>query len=247
MLKRGKTQPLGAVHGSPAQAASTSNGAPKPSSVKAEKETAAIRFIAAISDAAGPDLRPYTYDLKPAEEQSYRKKITVLATEAVQARAREIVPVMPGSPPKPPAPQHTAKSKQPQPTFDDVHFNAFDLWNTNEPVFVFSAKAQMPPDQRSSSPSDITYFITVVAKADIYGDLRKLFVNATDTRHLDQTPRMELIDAVDADGDSRGELLFRQIYDNGVAWAVYRAAADQLYPLYEGTPTAQVQGIPSVQ
>jgi hypothetical protein len=247
VLKRGKSQPSTETHSAPAPAPTSPATVPaKPSSIKAGKETPAVQFIAAISDAAGPDLRPYSYDLKPAEEQHYRKKITVLATEAVQVRAREIVPVMPGTSSKPATPQRGgAKGKQPQPTFDDVHFNAFDVWNINEPVFVFSATAHVPPDPRSpASSSDVTYFITVVAKADIYGDLRKLFVNATDTGHLDQTPRMELIDAVDADGDSRGELLFRQIYDNGVSWAVYRATADQLYPLYEGTPTAQVEKLP---
>ena len=58
----------------------------------------------------------------------------------------------------------------------------------------------------------------------------------TDQRHLDEFPRLELIDAVDVDGDGRGELLFREISDAGTAWAVYRAAADQLYPLFEGKP-----------
>jgi len=48
--------------------------------------------------------------------------------------------------------------------------------------------------------------------------------------------RFELIDAVDADGDGRGELLFREVSDAGTAWGVYRAAADQLYPLFEGKP-----------
>jgi hypothetical protein len=82
----------------------------------------------------------------------------------------------------------------------------------------------------------LQYFITLVARADIYGDLRKLFSNVTDTRHLDAIPRMELIDAVDVDGDGRGELLFRQISDAGTAFDVYRVTGDQLWPLFEGTP-----------
>jgi hypothetical protein len=47
---------------------------------------------------------------------------------------------------------------------------------------------------------------------------------------------MELIDAVDADGDGRGELLFRRTFDDGSAYAIYRVTADRLWPLYEGTP-----------
>ncbi len=48
---------------------------------------------------------------------------------------------------------------------------------------------------------------------------------------------MELIDAVDADGDGRGELLFRQNSEAGKAFVLYRVIGDTLYPLYQGTPT----------
>lgn len=240
VLKRGKTQPLGTAQKSsePATSSTTAMTAasPKPSSSKNDKANGVVQLIPAISDAAGPEPRPYTYDLKPSEESSYRKKMLALAAEAVQARARQIVPVLPGGGSRQGQGAHASAGKPPQPAFDDVQFRAFDLWNTNEPVFILSAQAKMTPGSRSAgSFSDLTYFITVVAKADIYGELRKLLVNATDSQHLDETPRLELIDAVDADGDGRGELLFRQIWDGGVAWAVYRAAADQLYPLFEGT------------
>jgi hypothetical protein len=47
---------------------------------------------------------------------------------------------------------------------------------------------------------------------------------------------MELIDAVDADGDGRGELLFRRTFDSGSFYAIYRVTADQLWPLYEPAP-----------
>jgi len=86
---------------------------------------------------------------------------------------------------------------------------------------------------------DLTYYVTLVAKADIYGDLRKLKTSVTDDRHLDETPRLELIDAVDADGDGRGEFLFREVSNAGSTWAVYRAGADQLFPLFQGTPSGQ--------
>ena len=89
---------------------------------------------------------------------------------------------------------------------------------------------------RASETPDLQYFITLVAREDIYGDLHKAFSKITDTQHLDALPRYELIDAVDADGDGRGELLFRQISDAGKAFVLYRVIGDQLWPLYEGAP-----------
>jgi hypothetical protein len=53
---------------------------------------------------------------------------------------------------------------------------------------------------------------------------------------LDVIPRLELIDAVDVDGDGRGELLFRQVSDAGSAFVIYRVIGDRLYPLFQGTP-----------
>ena len=78
--------------------------------------------------------------------------------------------------------------------------------------------------------------VTLVARNDIYGELHKAFASITDTQHLDFLPRLELIDAVDADGDGRGELLFRRISDAGKAFVLYRVVGDRLWPLFEGMP-----------
>jgi len=104
---------------------------------------------------------------------------------------------------------------------------------------VLTATAHLPVTKRraGSAPAP-DYYVTVVAHSDLYGELRKLFSAVTDARHLDVTPRMELIDAVDADGDGRAELLFREISDAGSGYAVYRVGGDQLWQLYEGTASA---------
>lgn len=202
----------------------------------AAKASGAIQLLPAVSDAGGPEPRPYNFEMKADEEQSYRKKVMVLASAEVVAKAKQMTPVLPGAaPPAKRVPLKTA-SKPVQPTFDNVQFRAFDLSNTNEPVFVMSADAHLPNPNAIEAGSKSTYFITLVAKADIYLDLHKLLAQVTDEHHLDEFPRFELIDAVDADGDGRGELLFREVSDAGTAWAVYRAAADQLYALFEGKP-----------
>ena len=120
------------------------------------------------------------------------------------------------------------------PQFQDVQLRVFDLSNTNEPVLVLTANAQLP-----SGHSDLTYMIALVARQDIYGDLHKAFAQTADSQHLDVVPKYELIDAVDADGDGRGELLFRLTSDAGPAFAVYRVIGDQLWPLFEGKHRVQ--------
>lgn len=250
VLGRGKIQTLGSTqHPAPASAGSGPAAKAAPNKTATNRSagsqptgagTKTTQLIPAISDAGGPDPRPYAYDLKPDEEQKIRKKMLATASDLVLARAKpgSVAPssatrvaARPGAPAK-----HEVTG--PQPIFDNVQFHAFDLWNTNEPVFILSGQAQMAKPRATSTDvgSELTYYITLVVKEDIYGDLRKLNATLTDSLHLDQTPRLELIDAVDADGDGRGELLFRQISDAGAAWAVYRAGADRLFPLFEGTP-----------
>jgi hypothetical protein len=235
VLKRGKRETEAVVR------PGASTGVPRrPSGAAATAETkqATPQQIPAISDAGGPEPRPYAYDIKPDEEQKYRKAMLALAADAVRAHAKEVTPAVAPAKPATRASARTA-AKTPQPTFDDVQFRAFDLWNTNEPVFVLSAIAHMPGNSSTSPGASDPLYVTLVAKRNIYDELHKLYAGVTDSRHLDQTPRLELIDAVDADGDGRGELLFRRITDTGKAYGVYRAAADQLFPLFEGTPNGQ--------
>lgn len=188
-----------------------------------------IQLIPAISDAAGPEPRPYAYSLKPEEEQKLRNKMLALAANEVRAWAAQ-----PESAGSQPAPRPGSKAKPPQPTFEDVQLHAFDLSNSNEPILVLTAKARLPV--RSNTASDLQYIITLVARDDMYGDLHKAFASVTDSGHFDVLSRLELIDAVDADGDGRGELLFRQVSDAGSAFVLYRVIGDRLWPLFQGTP-----------
>ncbi len=205
---------------------------------KTAKDSAAalpqIVVIPAISDAGGPDPRPYTYDVKPAEEAIYRNKMFDLAATQLQAQAsaatKEAAPARKKSSASKPAGKSAGQPARP--AFDDVSLRIFDLSNSNEPVLVLSAKTRPPAAESFEEPKEIT----LVARTNLEGELRKLFFSQTDSRHLDVSPRMELIDAVDADGDGRGELLFRRTSDGGSAYAIYRVTADRLWPLFEGTP-----------
>ena len=228
--------------------ATAAAGTTKPDA-KAAKDSAAASpqvtfiFIPAISDAGGPDPRPYTYDVKPVEETVYRNKMLDLAATLVRGPANAATKDAAATPKKSSVTKSAAKSagKLPTPVFDDVSLRIFDLSNSNEPVLVLSAKTH-PVVVPASVPASATgsvgepQEITLIARTNLEGELRKLFFSQTDSRHLDVTPRMELIDAVDADGDGRGELLFRRTFDDGSAYAIYRVSADRLWPLFDPTP-----------
>ena len=197
---------------------------------------AQVTIFPAISDAGGPEARPYVYDIKPAEEAVYRKKMLDLA--ATQFRGPATSARESGASSKKTSTfKTTGKNavKLPKPEFDDVSVRFFDLSNSNEPVLVLSAKTR-PADSNASENLGEPKEIMLIARTNLEGEGKKLFFSQTDSRHLDQSPRMELIDVVDADGDGRGELLFRRVFDTGSAYAIYRVTSDRLWPLFEGTP-----------
>ncbi|HEV7217630.1 MAG TPA: hypothetical protein VGN39_02065 [Terriglobales bacterium] len=219
----------------PATAASHSDKTK--SSVRSTVEPAeGIQLIPAISDAGGPEPRSYEFNMNPDEERQFRNQIMAMAAAEVTARVSSLKSEIPAAPPV----HHTAArrgkpAKAQGPTFQDVQFRVFDLSNSNEAVVVFTAKAQMPASKANNAESlPGNYFITLVAREDIYGELHKALSNVTDDQHLDVLARLDLIDAVDVDGDGRGELLFRKVSDTLSGYVVYRVIGNQLWPLFQG-------------
>lgn len=205
-----------------------------------------IQLIPAISDSNGPDPLPYTYNLKPEEEQQFRKKMLAMAADEVRAQAGQLAPASAGAAQPVHASSQRGKAttaKPVQPAFEDVQLRVFDLADINEPELVLTAKARMPQRSREKATAttdlqdkDLQYMITLVVREDVNGEFHKALANVTDTQHLDVIPRLDLIDAVDVDGDGRAELLFREVSDAGSAFVVYRVIGDRLYPLFQGTP-----------
>ncbi len=236
ILRRGKPDP-NAHHepfvnfDDPAEAAAASKEAGKEAAAAKAAAAGSLLTVAAISDAAGPDPRPYTYDLKPAEEAIYRNKMLELAEQQLRPKAQ---PAAAQNSARASARKKTSPTKTTKPELEDVSLRIFDLSNSNEPVLVLSARTPVPP--ATSPGAQVPQEITLIARTNLEGELQKLFFAQTDSRHLDLTPRMELIDAVDADGDGRGELLFRRTFDSGSAYAIYRVTADGLWPLWEPIP-----------
>ena len=126
--------------------------------------------------------------------------------------------------------------KPAQPELENIQLRTFDPWTNNRPVMVLTAEAHMLPAPDAAATSadlPLQYTITLVARTDIYSNLHPLYAGVTDKYHLDVTPRLDLIDVVDADGDGRGELLFQQTTDGRTGYVIYRPTADKLWKMFD--------------
>ena len=217
-------------------ASSSDNSAVKAAANSAPMEP--VELVPAISDADGPELHSFVYEWDKGAEDDRRKQMLDLVKAQllayIDARAKGQIPA------KPAAPHSTARkpaSKAPAPIFENVQMRTFDLWGSNQPVLVLSADAHLPPPAAGGTvdlPSaPLQYKIMLVTRTDIYGNLHKLYSGVTDRFHLDVAPQLDLIDAVDADGDGRGELLFHKTTDAGSGYVIYKATADTLWKMFD--------------
>jgi len=92
--------------------------------------------------------------------------------------------------------------------------------------------AKLPLASGGTKP--FAYYATIVARLDINGEAQKIFSSVTDTAHLDVYPRLQLIDAMDADSNGRGDLLFRHYSDIGISYGLYRVFPYQMEKVFEG-------------
>ena len=170
--------------------------------------------LVAVSDEQTPETRPYLFQWNRDEEERLTGELRTLAAAEVARRAG-------GAPP----------------ALEEVQVRAFDLNTDNLAEIVLSARTaagKSAPKGLQGRPR--IYYVTVVARMTVSGELRKLFASVTSSSWLGSVPRLELVDAVDADGDGFGELLFAQNTDTGRGYALYRVGRDELFPLVETAP-----------
>lgn len=162
--------------------------------------------------------RPAKTPLEPpapaplADEQFHVFELTYGATATM---------VLTASTPKPATPAATQSDDEPAPP----------VIKRGKPTSSASAMPTQSKSQPVPKPSP-QKFVTLIAQPDLYGGVVVLYKSVTDSAHLDQTPRMRLVDAVDAMADNRGELLFELRGDGQrqfVLFRVLRGSAEQLF------------------
>ncbi len=185
--------------------------------------------LVAVSDASVPERRPFGFPWVRDEEERLTGEILAMAQAEV---AKSLVAV----PAKRAVPQsgtgRTARAAKPAlPALEDVRIRAFDLNYDNNPEIVLMARYTAAA---SSTAPARTYYVTVVAGVAIGGEMRRLSTSVTDGQRLDAVPRLELIDAVDAEGNGDGELLFRRVGRTRESYELFRVGMDKLWTLFEG-------------
>lgn len=196
------------------QPATPSKNSPSSPTTKAASNVP-VRALAAISDAGKYENRPLFYTMGPEQQQLLAEPMLALAMSEIRAYSAK----------------HTTGPAVPKNAkITDYDLRFFDLDFSNTPTVVLTAK--LPEGNAGSRP--FVYYATMIAHLDINGNPVKVFSSITDTTHLDVFPRMELIDALDADANGRGDLLFRLQSDNGISYGLYRVFPYNMEKVFEG-------------
>jgi hypothetical protein len=218
VLRRGKPEAdkaTGIPVSAPANAPTTSQSKPGVGSM------AVTKSFPAVSDAGPYETRSLLYAMNPEERTAKTEQMSALALSEIQKFIAE---------------RHTPALPKAS-NLTDYDLRAYDLEFSNSPTLVFTAKLPVP-GAKAFRGGDFDYFVTFVAREDINGTPIKIFSSVTDSNHLDAFPRMEIIDAVDADANGRGDLLFRQHSDTGVSYSLYRVYPYAMQKVFEGGSSA---------
>ena len=246
-------KPAPATTSGPAKSATTAAAATNPAPVPTSP---APEVYVAISDAHTIESRPYDFTWGPQEQETYKKAVEQMASTAIDGFLQRRYHVQPATPEPPrtaaqrsktgartrPAAPAPAPSAMP---LENVQVRALDVTTDNYPEVVLTGQrtAQVPGPEGGSDQR--TFYVTIVVRVDTLAvdrrdQFRQLFSQVTDDRHMDELPRLQLIDVVDADGDGIGELLFRETFSptdeqNPSAWGfqLFRVGVDRLEKLYD--------------
>jgi hypothetical protein len=184
-----------------------------------------MRQSVAVSDARNRPEHPWDYAWANPDDEAAMKS----ALEDIARGALGLNPPPSKTAPKRTTTQaarksvHPAPPPQPAPLLDQ-QFRVFELAYGSGATLVLTAHTGGPFAQQK--------FVTLIAQPDLYGNLLVLLKNVTDGAHLDETPRMKLVDAVDAMADNRGELLFELRGQTQRQFALYRVLRGQAEKLF---------------
>ncbi|HET8887821.1 MAG TPA: hypothetical protein VFQ41_02885 [Candidatus Angelobacter sp.] len=177
--------------------------------------TPGTKTYVAVSDNESVDTRSFDFKWKAGEEQAMEVKMRKLALAQL--------------------PRENAQLNSN--SLKNVVMRSFDLDLSNDAVIVLSAEipgSYLAAGAKGAPGKFISRYVTVIARVDFEGVPQKLGSSVTDSSRLDVAPRLELIDAVDVDGDGLAELLFREYSFDEKSFIVYGVGRSTVTKVFEG-------------
>lgn len=187
-----------------------------------------LQQMIAVSDAGEGEGHPFVYLWSdPADSDKMKEQMEIAAANAIAGAAAPVKTT-----PKPHAATTAAQRRKaaaaaaspPKPVFTNEHFKAYELTYSGGATLVFTGE--------TTDKGGKVKYVTVIAQPDFSGVPKVLFKSVTDDDHLDVTPRMRLVDAVDARADNRGDLVFELRSHRDREFVIYRISggrAEQVF------------------
>ncbi|MGA1982068.1 MAG: hypothetical protein ABSG84_06320 [Acidobacteriaceae bacterium] len=224
-LNDDKNRPM--LHRGKPEGTFTDTDIPKLSGLPGDQD---LHQLAAVSDAADHPPHDFSRTWEGDEErQAILTKMEAAARTLLTAyeTANAVAPAT--APPPPPAKQtatsrvrHSAAKETPPPPPEpllDEQLSGYTLSYGGAATFVYHA--------HTDGLGPMLRFVTLVAQVNMQGEPEIALKNVTDATHLDRTPRMRLVDAVDAEASNRASLLFELRAQNSRQFALYRVIGGQ--------------------
>ncbi len=188
-----------------------------------------LHQMVAVSDAANRDPHPFALGWEDAAQHA-------AVLQKMQAMARTQLAAYKTMAPPPPA--HPAKTtvstarthrsaklaSAPPVALMDEELKGYTLSYGGAATYIYSA--------HTAGTGAALRYVTIVAQDNGLGELKPAIQNVTDAAHLDDTPRMRFVDAVDAEASNRASLLFELRGQSERQFGLYRviaAHADRIF------------------
>jgi hypothetical protein len=189
--------------------------------------------MVAVSDAKN---RPEHSFVRPWDSESERADVLAKMQDVARAKLANYDVPAPATAAATPAPaakpgvrtkkQAAPASPPPAPvTLTNESLRGYTLSYGGADTFVYGAS--------SPGAKGVTRYVTVVAQREPLGELKVAMTSVTDSKHLDRTPWMRLVDVVDAEASNRASLLFEMREQSARQFALYRVIGAQAELLFQ--------------
>jgi hypothetical protein len=182
-----------------------------------------LHQMVAVSDAVNRDPHPFTLEWDDeAQHKAILEKMQTMARTQLAAYGSTPATSTPAPAVKKTTPT-TARSRRPtasaapQTPLLDEELKAYTLSYGGAATYIYSAN--------TGGTGAALRYVTIVAQDDGLGNLKPAIQSVTDAAHFNRTPKMQFVDAVDADASNRASLLFELRSQNARQFALYRVIA----------------------